>query len=379
MSRPKSVYWIQTKRGPWGPFDWKLLRDWFALGWLTPETLVSEEMGGNWQLASAVERFWVKTKGTADKFQAFESLDLMSEKVPLSPALGARIQSLGWPGDLGRLKNYYWGNKLRETLENLFPDTQRPLFDDPAWPWSGGSPAEAERRADQRRHERLAGPPTSNQNEILQFFLGPHHGITSFREASLKTGQLLNDPQNKERWEAQPASPHQIARLQWASTRLHRPLPTSLTRGEAHELIDEWFVKLPELEEEFPDLEEEWQEEKLRRREEQEEKEMVEMEVSVISEDVDDWREFYNCKRVPKKKVTNVLELIGSRKQGEPINQFMNRFFTELRRQDPTLFSGQSASANKRPTRRGTGCMVMLSAGLLIFILCVLCIFCVLR
>jgi len=81
---------------PLGPFDWKLLRDWFALGWLTPETLVSEEMGGNWQLASAVERFWVKTKGTADKFQAFESLDLMSEKVPLSPALGARIQSLGW-------------------------------------------------------------------------------------------------------------------------------------------------------------------------------------------------------------------------------------------------------------------------------------------
>ncbi len=96
-------------------------------------------------------------------------------------------------------------------------------------------------------------------------------------------------------------------------------------------MIDEWFVKLPELEEEFPDLEEEWQEKKLRRREEREEKEMAEMEVSVISEDVDDWRAFYNCKRVPKKKVTNVLELIGSRKQGEPINQFMNRFFTELR------------------------------------------------
>jgi hypothetical protein len=260
MSGTKSSFWIQTKRGPWGPIDWKLLRDWFALGWLPPETEVSEEMGGKWQLASAIERFWIKTKGTAGKFQAFESLDLMSEKVPLSPALGAQLQSLGWPGDVQRLKNYYWGNKLRETLEKLFPDAQRPLFDDPAWPWSGGSPAEAQRYADRMRHERLAGPPTENQEQVLQFFLGSHHGITSFGEASLKIGRLLSDPQNKDRWGAQPASPRQVAQLQWASTRLHRPLPKPLTRAKAHKLIDAWF-------EEFSDLELEWFEEKDRRAE----------------------------------------------------------------------------------------------------------------
>lgn len=275
MKRAKHSYWMQTKHGPWGPFDWKLLREWLILGWLPPDTQVSEETGSDWQPASTVEKFWVKTKGTSGKLQAFETPTLMSEKVMLSPALGTRIQSLGWPGDVQLLRNYYWGNKLRETLERRFPDSRRPLFDDPDWPWSGGSPGEAERRADQMRSERLAGPPTRSQEEILQFFLGSPHGITSFREALQKIREVLSDPQNKARWEAQPASSRQIARLQWASTRLQKPLPKSLTRGEAHELIDEWFVKLPEQEEDLPDLEEEWQEEKIRRREEQEEREMV--------------------------------------------------------------------------------------------------------
>ncbi len=362
MSRAKSAYWIQTERGPWGPFDWKLLRDWFALCWLAPETLVSEEMEGDWQPASAVERFWVKTKGTADKFQAFESLDLMSEKVPLSPALGARLQSLGWPGDVQRLRNYYWGNKLREILEKLFPDAQRALFDDPAWPWSGGSPAEAERRADQMRHERLASPPTENQEQILQFFLGSHHGITSFGEASHKIGQLLSNAENKARWGAQPASPRQVAQLQWASARLQKPLPKPLTKAKAHELIEAWF-------EEFSDLELEWFEEKDRRAE----LEWEETEVEVVAGDVDDWRNKYHCQPVSNSVVQTVLKSIGSRKEGEHIDQFMARFFAALRREKPALFSGKSPSANKRPPPHGIGCLVVLSAGLLILILCMLC------
>jgi hypothetical protein len=363
MNRAKNCYWVQTKRGPWGPLDWNALRNWLALGWLPSDIQVSQEFGGDWQPASAVETFWVKTKGTANDLHTFQTLDLMSTKVPLSPALSARIQSLGWPGDVQRLSNYYWGNKLRETLENLFPDAQRPLFDDPDWPWSGGSPAETKRSADRMQRARSASPLTENQEQILQFFLGSHHGITSLGEASLKIEQLLANAENKARWETHnssvPATPRQSARLQWASTRLRRPLPKPLTKAKAHELIDTWF-------EEFPDLESEWREEKDRRAE-------LEIECEVVAGDVDDWREFYGCESVSDFSVQSVLKSVGSRKEGESIDRFMARFFSELRRQEPTLFSDKAVIAKKSQTPRGAGCMFVLSAGLLILILCVLC------
>jgi hypothetical protein len=363
MNRAENSYWVQAKRGPWGPLDWKVLRNWLALGWLPSDIPVSHECEGDWKPASAVELFWVKTKGVATDLHTFQTLDLMSTKVPISFALRARIQSLGWPGDVQRLRNYYWGNKLRETLESLFPDAQRPLFDDPEWPWSHGSPAEAQRRSGRMQRERSSSPPTENQEQILQFFFGSHHGITSLGEASLKIEQLLNDAGNKARWEdhnnSVPATLRQSARLQWASTRLHRPLPKPLSKAKAHELIDAWF-------EEFPDLEFEWYEEKDRRAD-------LQMEGEVAAGDVDDWREFHGCKPVSPLAVQSVLTSIGSRKQGEPIDKFMSRFFAELRHQEPTLFTGKAASANNRLTPRGTGCTFVLVAGLLIFILCVLC------
>ena len=80
MSRAKSAYWVQTKHGPWGPLDWKLLRNWLALGWLPPDIQVSEKSEGDWQPASEVEKFWVKTKGTADELHAFETAVLIVNK-----------------------------------------------------------------------------------------------------------------------------------------------------------------------------------------------------------------------------------------------------------------------------------------------------------
>lgn len=285
----------------------------------------------------------------------------MSTKVALSPALCARIQSLGWPGDVKRLKNYYWADKLREALEKLFPDAQRPLFDDPDWPWSGGSPAEAQRNADEMHRQRLASPPTENQQQILVFFLGSNHGINSFGEASHRIDQLLSDPENKARWELHnnniPATERQVERLEWASARLHRPLPKPLTKAKAHELIDAWF-------DEFPDLQLEWYEEKDRRAE-------SEMELEVVANEVDDWRDFYSCKPVTHSAVQSVLKSIGSRKNGESLDRFMVRFFAALRRQQPVLFSGQPTNTNtSNPSKTGgVGCLVVLFGSFFVFVL----------
>ena len=330
MSKKTSTtLWIKTNIGPWGAFDWKLLREWFCLKWLPPETEVAESKDGPWQQAQSIEKLWKGTQAIARQIEQFDMVDLASEKVPLSSALRSRTAELGWPGNVELLRNYYWGNKLREKLESLFPDSSRSLFDDPDWPrcWSWPCPSGAARQA----QDRLNEPLTAAQNEVLTFFLGASHGIGTKGDASGRIEELLDDPENNARWEAHksniPATEKQIDRLKWWAQKLGRELPSPLMKAQASQLIDQWL-------EEHPELESEWYEYKERR-------EAFEMEVSIIADDVDEWREFHDCKKVSEQKVRTVLEVIGSRETGEPIDQFMNRFFAELVRQDPGLFIGR--------------------------------------
>ncbi|HET7625982.1 MAG TPA: hypothetical protein VFM25_12035, partial [Verrucomicrobiae bacterium] len=283
MSNKKSgTLWIKTNAGPWGAFDWKLLREWLALKWLPPETEVAEEKDGPWQQAQSFAKLWKSTQGIAKRIEGLEIVDLESEKVPLSPALRTRIIELGWPGKVELLRNYYWGNKLREQLESLFPNSSRAPFDDPDWPkcWSWPSPAGALRQ----EHARLTEPLTPAQNEVLTYFLGAGHGIATKGEASDKIEELLDDPENDARWEDHkskiPATEKQRDRLKWWAQKLGRRLPSPLMKSQASRLIDQ-------LLEQHPDLESEWYEHKDRREE-------FEMELSVIADDVDEWREFHD-------------------------------------------------------------------------------------
>ncbi|HEY3853854.1 MAG TPA: hypothetical protein VGO67_05620 [Verrucomicrobiae bacterium] len=370
MQSKAKVYWIKTERGLWGPFDWKHLREWLALGWLPRDLQISDDEGENWACASSIEMLWTKTKAIADSIEAFGTLDLMSTKLPISKAQTERIRSLGWPGDTKLLKNYYWCDRLRKELEKLLPNAANVPFDDPEWPWDGGSPAEAERRMAQIERERLAMPPTENQEAVLQFLLGSRHGIRTFGEASIKIGELLANTENRARWEAHnssvPATVRQIERLTWASRRVRRPLPIPLTKATAHNLIDAWF-------DEFPDLESEWMEEKHKRGEERELGEEFEAERETVASDVDDWREFYGCRKVSEHDVESVLKFIESRKQGEGIDDFMKRFFAALHQQKPGLFTRQVGSRSQLATPRGKGCMVVLSGILAVVIYVVLC------
>ena len=253
-------YWIQNQQGAWGPFEWKTLRDWFASGWLVPETQVHECSSDVWQSAEAVPSFWKLTASLRNKIESFGVPSLMSEKLPVSAAQTARLAFLGWPGNALLLRNYYWANKLRESLEKMLPDGNRPAFDDPAWPWSDGCPAQRERWQCQED----AGPPTDDQQTVLQFFHGPQHRFTMRVEAQREVVKLLANSETSVRWwkynENIPASDRQVARLKWAARRLGRSLPKPLNKTIAHRLIDDWFG-------EFPELEDDWLDENERRRE----------------------------------------------------------------------------------------------------------------
>jgi len=339
MSNKKTqCLWIKTNTGTLGAIDWKVLREWLALKWLPPETEVSADKDGPWQQAKSDAKLWKGTQTISKRIEDFEIVDLASEKVPLSPALQERIRELGWPGDVELLRNYYWGNKLREELEALFPDSTRAPFDDPNWPkcWSWPSPAVALRREQMRLNE----PLTPAQNNVLTFFLGADHGFTRKSEASGKIEELLDDPENEARWEDHnstiPATEKQRDRLKWWAEKLGHKLPPSIKKTQASRLLDQWL-------EEHPELESEWYEQKSRN-------EDLESSLWKSTDDVDEWREFHDCRKVSENHVRTVLKVIGLRGKDEPINKFMDRFFAQLRRQNPELFSGpQKHSPHVQP------------------------------
>lgn len=136
-----------------------------------------------------------------------------------------------------------------------------------------------------------------------------------------------------------PATERQIVRLKWAAKQLNQSLPKNITKEQASELIDEWFDGV--LNE---GLEEQWQQEKERLEEERIRKEDAALELEMIGSDVDDWREFYHCKRVSKTSVKSVCTVIGTRHDGEQLDKFMDRFFAELVTQKPELFQANHSS-----------------------------------
>jgi hypothetical protein len=253
-----STFWVKTSGGPWGPFDWKLLREWLALRWLPPVTEIATEKDGPWMQAQSINKLWKENKAIAKQIDDFEIVDLESEKVPVSPALRQRLIELGWPANVDNLRNYYWGNKLREKLELVFPNAQRPLFDDPDWPkcWSSPPPA----RESLEPPKWFSDPITTAQDNLLVFFLGPNHGIEKKIDAAIEIEELLEDPDNAARWEASkskvPATKKQLDRLDWWAKKLGRSVPSSLTKVQASDLIDKWL-------DERPDLESEWYEFKV--------------------------------------------------------------------------------------------------------------------
>lgn len=156
-----------------------------------------------------------------------------------------------------------------------------------------------------------------------------------------------------------PATAKQVSRIRWWAKRIGVDAPSPLTKEQASRLITEWADVHPELEDAWEDHkadeEDAAQERESARREKVELRGERAWEAEVIAGDVDDWREFYRCKKVSKKRVRIVLDRIGSRKMGEPNDQFMDRFFADLRVIHPELFSPSAIPPIIPPSRAGGG------------------------
>ena len=162
-------------------------------------------------------------------------------------------------------------------------------------------------------------------------------------------------------WRDQPATEKQLARLRWWASKLerHAPLLNPCTKGQAHDLIDAWNERYPKIRELYEAH--------------REEREDFLEQIRIIESDVDDWREFYGCQKIPRAIYDGVASEIGGRKRGEKIDSFMDRFFEELFRREPQLFPGGLKSKGQpRATRVGG---LVAKAMLLAIILLILLVF----
>lgn len=137
-----------------------------------------------------------------------------------------------------------------------------------------------------------------------------------------------------------PATKKQINRIRWWAEKLGTEVPPNLTKAQASALISEWAEDHEEFLDEWEERAEELRQQDADERERREAAESREWEIEVIASDVDDWREFYKCRKVPTSLVERVVGKIGSMDRNEPIGQFMDRFFDTLRIEAPQLFSG---------------------------------------
>lgn len=251
----KKVYFVESRKGEWGPVDWDLLRYWLGRGWLSPDVKIRERNSSVYVAAKDVPQLWT----IAGRPYVAEDLSVgtSSGKLPISRALKKYLQDeLGWPGKTDGL-NYYDADKLRNVLQKAFPSESRPLLDDPDWPdcWSQPCPAEVVRRQAEWQRERKSRPATEKQVAALRFFDVRAEKFT-VKEASTRLSELLSQPGNRARLEAKqkadPATDAQLRRLEFAAKRLKLSYPAGISKFDASQLLDEWY--------EDPDLEDAYQE-----------------------------------------------------------------------------------------------------------------------
>jgi hypothetical protein len=249
-SRYGGPAWIRTPLGDWGPVGWMLIRGWLRAELLSPETLVSLDERQSWQRAGDVKKFQSTPKGLKSRLDWVASKTESLPPTLVTRALASRLAELGWPGGILRIRHYYVGNRLREELERNIPDPQRKPFDDAEWPsWmQWPTPMEMEREEELRRGQAA----TCRQLGVLDFFLGPGHGLTTFGEAHDKISELFEDEERKQRWETRndhkPATEPQLQRMAWWAAEMKLALPDNPTFGDAKRLLTMWSEQRPDLE-----------------------------------------------------------------------------------------------------------------------------------
>ena len=152
--------------------------------------------------------------------------------------------------------NYYNANKLRESLEDIFHDDNRSLFDDPDWPkcWSNMSPAKERLKYEVIRDE----PVTDNQMSVLKFF-NKYKGVKTKGVASVIIEELLSYPLRKKqwyderalRWSNVPATEPQLVRIRFACESLGVAMPRVLSKQEASNIIDSLYSENEQLEDDY--------------------------------------------------------------------------------------------------------------------------------
>jgi hypothetical protein len=142
----------------------------------------------------------------------------------------------------------------------------------------------------------------------------------------------------------------QAARLKWWAKRLGVATPVCRNRGEASDIIDQW-------EKEHPHLIDAWEYEKEKRSDREDrkqQKELESMDVAMIALEINDWRNFYGCRYVPKSKAKAAVRVVGVDGFYGDRGKFMDAVFTELRRCEPALFAKRKRRGRRKSSTFGS-------------------------
>lgn len=129
-----------------------------------------------------------------------------------------------------------------------------------------------------------------------------------------------------------PATEKQLSLLKRIAEKIGEQVPIGLTKQDASNLIQEWFL-------DHPDLEAEYEAERERRAEEKLGRDEFEMLVHSAISNAEDWAELVGASKVPdREQAARALRITGGQRHGEGIDAFMRRFFFELRQMYPGEF-----------------------------------------
>jgi len=300
-----NAYYVVGEKGEWGPIPWSSLRLWLAMGLLDRDVELREDDGAGRRFkARAIERLWkIAGRDFTPPPSSERKLDMggspAAEALPCSQSMRRRlVETLRWPGRTDIL-NYRDADLIRRKLEWLFPDPNRPLFDDPDWPasWSSmGSRAQVAKRQAEMAQEQITEKKAA------------------WESAKAAVGSSV------------PATAPQMFRLEFAASRLGKTLRSQLTEKAASVLINEWFNANPDLEDEYQEM--------------KEEDLAVEMEFENLFDNLDDWQKFRHLFPVPDNMVPEAFMELGVMYPAESRSDYYDHILNHIPAAGPHLLTG---------------------------------------
>lgn len=123
-----------------------------------------------------------------------------------------------------------------------------------------------------------------------------------------------------------PATARQLFYLSFLAERLHRTIPTGLTKHAASTTIENWIKAADN-----PDaIETEWEAHKTRFF-------LSSPDFDYLDSQLDDWREFYHLRKIPASVVRDAISVIGGKSPEEKPSAFYDRLLKYIAKTRPEL------------------------------------------